>query len=172
MNREDTDKLKFNRKKLLLSFLLILLVLAIDCCISFATLPKPIQETIDLQPDLPASDQPSLSNDSETGKNQVNLTYTPLLQLSLSTGEVRLSFRYPEQSNQKIQLLLWIQDQLIATSDYLDPGVTVHQLSGADTSRLTVGEYQGNLQVLCFDEATLDQAVIQLQIPLSVIVGP
>ena len=165
-------KTEQKRWKKILFLLLLLLVIGVDCCISFGFFSVPAEDAEVLNPDLipngPSEDIGSPSN----GKNQVDLTVGSTVELSLSDGEASLLFRYPEQSNQKIQLQLYIQDQMIAVSDYLDPGSQVDFLSNADTSQLREGKYRGTILVACFDAETMEKSKVQCRFPVIVTVSP
>lgn len=172
MDQIATNDAKQNNKKRTILLLIILLVLAVDFCISFGKLSSVESESTILEPDLPRTEQEGSELPAGNGGNQVNMTYSTQLYLFLSTGEVTLGFLYPTRSNQKIQLQLYIQDQLIAESGFLDPGVEVGKLSGADVSRLQEGQYRGSLQVNCYDAVTLVEGKLNFKIPVTVFVSP
>ena len=172
MDQIATNDANQNNKKRTILLLIILLILVVDFCISFGELSSVESESTILEPDFPQMEQDISESPEVDGKNQVSMTYSTQLYLSLSTGEVTLGFQYPARSNQKIQLRLYIQDQLIVESDFMDPGIEIKQLSGADVSRLKAGEYQGSLQVYCYDAATLVEDKLNFKIPVAVSVSP
>lgn len=172
MDQIATNDAKQNNKKRTILLLIILLILVVDFCISFGELSSVESESTILEPDFPQMEQDISESPEVDGKNQVSMTYSTQLYLSLSTGEVTLGFLYPTRSNQKIQLQLYIQDQLIAESGFLDPGVEVEKLSGADVSRLQEGQYRGSLQVNCYDAVTLVEGKLNFKIPVTVFVSP
>lgn len=165
-------KTEQKRSKNILFLLLLLLVIGVDCCISFGIFSIPTEDAGILNPDQIPEGSLEEAELPSNGKNQVSLTVGSTVQLSLSDGEASLLFQYPEQSNQRIQLQLYIQDQMIAVSDYLDPGSQVSFLSNVHTSQLREGQYRGMILVNCFDAETMEKSKIQCRFPVIVKASP
>lgn len=155
-----------------LFLLLLLLVIGIDCCISFGFFSVPTEDTEVLNPDIIPSVPSEDVGSSSDGNNQVNLTVGSTVEVSLSEGNASLLFHYPEESNQKIQLQLYVQDQMIAASDYLEPGSRIDSLTNVSTSQLREGEYSGSILVICFDADTMEKSKIQCRFPVIVTARP
>lgn len=150
-------------------FLLMLFCLAVDRCISFADLPSRLLETqLPLEPNAqPMEEEPQTGQVPAQG-GRVDLNYSSRMAISLSTGEVELVLDNPSASNQSLQIQLSIQGTTVVSSGLLPPGYQVRTLDGADTSRLRQGSYDGVLHLVCFQQDTGQESILNIDIPVTV----
>lgn len=131
----------------------------------------------DFAPDveLNAQDIPNDSgekNDAAQGGGKVSLTYSNEVTMDLSEGEASLLFANPKRSTHDIILQIVVRDTVVAQSGLLKAGMQVKtlELLTVAAERLKDGGYHGSFLVFYYDQATGEQAVVNTEIPITVIV--
>ena len=171
-------------KKSRIPFLLILLLgLALICCIGFVLYPTIIALVSPSSSSGPDNPLPSIdpdasiiSSESQESKNphtegggNVTMTYTLKAYLHLSTGKIDMMFQNPYRSTHDVGVNLYLttggEDILIASSGRLQPGMMLSSLT-FDPSAVILreGMYTGRYGVVYYDENTGERSVVEANI--------
>mgnify|MGYP004733435265 FL=1 len=174
------DNKKENKKNRLLIFLLLLITIAAVGLSVWAIwfrdsapvlapdyAPRQIEENAE-----PIGDDGDEKLSQPEGGGAVGLTYAKEVGISLSDKSAALLFANPTKSNQDMVLQLVIDDVVILQSGRLEPGNRVSTLSLLDGAekRLTAGGYDGKFVVLYYDRTSGEKAMINTEIPVTVMV--
>lgn len=107
------------------------------------------------------------------GGGSVSLTYSRDITISLGDKTAALLFANPGKSNQDMVLQIVIQDTVIVQSGTLKPGnqvTTLDLLDGAE-KKLSAGTYEGNFNVLYYNQETGEKAIVNTEIPITIVVN-
>ena len=107
------------------------------------------------------------------GGGSVSLTYSRDVTINLGDKTAALLFANPGKSNQDMVLQIVIQDTVIVQSGTLKPGnqvTTLDLLDGAE-KKLSAGTYEGNFNVLYYNQETGEKAIVNTEIPITIVVN-
>ena len=111
---------------------------------------------------------------SPQGGGSVSISYSTDVSIDLSEKSAGLYFANPSKSNQDMVVQVVIQDTILVQSGSLKPGNQVTKLNlleGAE-KKLSPGGYDGKLVILFYDETTGEKAVVNTEIPVTIMVNP
>ena len=106
----------------------------------------------------------------QQGGGAVSITYSKEVTIDLSDNTAKLLFANPYKSNQDMMLQIVIQDTVIVQSGLLTPGHQVTKLDLFDNVKLSSGTYEGKFVVLYYQKDTGEKAMINTEIPLTIMV--
>lgn len=106
----------------------------------------------------------------QQGGGAVSITYSKEVTIDLSDNTAKLLFANPYKSNQDMMLQIVIQDTVIVQSGLLTPGHQVTKLDLFDNVKLSRGTYEGKFVVLYYQKDTGEKAMINTEIPLTIMV--
>lgn len=127
---------------------------------------------------LPEAEAGGEKADSEDGGGSVSMIYTLSAEVTLSTGQVRIYFRNPTDSNHDIKLVLYAlsggKEYPLAQSGLLKAGnglETMELIEGA--AQLQSGTYSGKYKLYYYDSLTGEKALVEPEITdLVITVNP
>lgn len=111
--------------------------------------------------------------DNPEGGGSVSLTYSKDVSISLGDKKATLLFANPGKSNQDMVIQIVIQDTVIVQSGILKPGNQVTTLNLLDDveKTLSAGTYEGNFNILYYNPETSEKAIVNTEIPITVVVS-
>ncbi|MBQ3257584.1 MAG: hypothetical protein IJA67_09240 [Oscillospiraceae bacterium] len=111
-------------------------------------------------------------NDAAEGGGKVSLTYSNEVVMDLSDGTASLLFANPKRSSHDVILQITVRDTVVVQSGLLKAGTQVKtlELLPEAVDKLESGGYHGSFFVFCYDPITGEQAVVNTEIPITVIV--
>lgn len=104
------------------------------------------------------------------GGGAVSLTYSKNVLVDISEKAAKLMFANPHKSNQDMIIQIIIQDTVIVQSGLLTPGHQVVKLDLLDNVKLSSGTYNGKFVVLYYQKDTGEKAMLNTEIPLTIVV--
>ena len=110
--------------------------------------------------------------DEPEGGGAVGLTYTPEVTIDLSEKSATLMFQNPHRSNDDVLLQIVVQDEVLAQSGRIEPGMqisTLELLPGA-AEMLSPGGYDAHFTVLFYDAETAERSVLKSEAAISLTV--
>jgi len=118
---------------------------------------------------LPTQD-PDDTNDA-SGQS-ITVTYDPQVRVDLSDLTVLLYYAHPNDSLQDVSVMVMVQEETLASSDWIEPGHAISQLelSPHAAARLQEGSYRGYLLVRACDPETSVLAPVDAKAEVTVIV--
>ena len=171
---------KKSKKNLLIPILIIITVIAIGVTVwaLFFRDAEPTELTPDYAPQEEEQNAEKIPNDSDEkmenpeGGGSVSLTYSREVDIDLSDEKATLLFANPGKSNQDMVLQIVIQDNVIVQSGTLKPGnqVTTLDLLDDTAEKLAAGTYEGNFNVLYYNQETGEKAIVNTEIPITITV--
>lgn len=110
--------------------------------------------------------------ESPDGGGAVSLTYSKTVRVSLSEKTLSLLIGNPNKSDQDIVFQVVIKDTVIAQSGRLIPGHQVQKMNlNTDvTKQLEEGGYDGKIIIYYYDRQTGEKAMLNTEIPVTLIV--
>ena len=177
MGRYENPKSKTN---LLIPILLVITVIAI-CVTVWALFFRNSGPT--LAPDYAPQEEeqnaesipgdPGEKLDNPEGGGSVNLTYSREVSIDLSDEAATLLFANPGKSNQDMVIQIVIRDTVIVQSGTLKPGNQVTSLALLDgaAKKLSAGTYEGNFVVLYYHPESGEKAIVNTEIPITIMVN-
>ncbi len=102
----------------------------------------------------------------------VTLTYSDQVSIDLSEKTASLVFANPQRSNQDMVLQIVIQNHIITQTGRLVPGnqIATLPLEEDSVAKLTTGKYEGKFVVFYYNQETGEQATVNTEIPIMVVV--
>lgn len=111
--------------------------------------------------------------DNPEGGGSVSLTYSRDVNINLQQETASLLFANPGKSNQDLVLQIVIQNEVIVQSGTLKPGNQVTTLALIDgmADKLSAGTYEGEFVVLYYHPETGEKAIVNTEIPVTIVVN-
>lgn len=106
----------------------------------------------------------------QEGGGAVSLTYSKDVTIDATEKTATLLFENPAKSNQNMVLQIVVKDTVIAQSGLIEPDYGINKLALFDNIDLQEGEYEGNFNVLYYDAETGEKAILNTEIPISIVV--
>lgn len=111
---------------------------------------------------------------SSEGGGAVSMSYSNVVSVDLKKKKIKLFFKNPSKSNQEIVLQIVIEqngkEYVIAKTDRIPAGYSVYEMKLLNTS-LVKGGYKGKFSIAYYDEKTLEKAVLNTNIPITISVN-
>lgn len=120
---------------------------------------------------IPGDDAGKLS--APEGGGAVSLSYSNEVAIDLASETASLLFANPGKSSQDMVVQVVIQELVIIQSGRLTPGnqVTTLALLPGAADKLSAGGYDGKFVVSYYDPLSGEKAMVNTEIPISVIVS-
>ena len=137
--------------------------------------PLPTEDpNVSTLPDDPGSDTPATS---PQGGGSVSMIYTLEVQVTLSTGDVKIYFRNPGASNHDVAIDLYVisngNQTPIAQSGLIKAGYGLETLTMMEGVTLSEGVYEGKYVVHFYNPETGERALVEPEITdLNITVVP
>ena len=174
---QQKEKNEKDKRKWLILLLLLITFAAIGVAVwalSMANPDRPLPPDFAPEDEIHAQEIPNDSgekNDAADGGGKVSLTYSNEVTMDLSEGIASLLFANPKRSSHDIILQIAVQDTVVVQSGLLKAGTQVKTLELLpEAERLTAGGYHGSFFVFYYDPTTGEQAVVNTEIPIHIIV--
>lgn len=108
----------------------------------------------------------------EQGGGMVDIIYEKDITVNLSENKLYLLFGNPKVSNHDMLIQIIIKDMLISESGMIQSGNQVTELSIGDDvkSRLTSGQYNGEIRAYFYDSISAEKAQVDVKIPVLITV--
>ena len=108
--------------------------------------------------------------DGTAGSGSVSLNYANQVIIDLSDGKAALYFANPGKSNQDMLVQVVVQDEVLAQSGRLTPGhqVTELELLPDAKKKLTPGGYDGKFVLSYYHPETMEKAMVNTEIEITV----
>lgn len=100
----------------------------------------------------------------------VNITYSNQVTISLANATAAVQITNPTRSNQSMLIQLMIQDVKVGQSGTIPPGNQLAVIPLDENITLEPGTYEGMFHLLFFDTETNEQANLNTNIPVHIVV--
>ena len=104
------------------------------------------------------------------GGGAVNITYSNEVTISLADATAAVQITNPTRSNQSMLIQLMIQDVKVGQSGTIPPGNQLTVIPLDENITLEPGTYEGMFHLLFFDVETNEQANLNTNIPVHIVV--
>ena len=108
--------------------------------------------------------------EAEEGGGAVSLTYSNEVTISLADATAAVQITNPTRSNQSMLIQLMIQDVKVGQSGTIPPGNQLTVIPLDENITLEPGTYEGMFHLLFFDVETNEQANLNTNIPVHIVV--
>lgn len=178
MRHTETQEEKKKKSKYLLLLLLLLITFLAVVIMIWALFFRDGRPELapDYAPQETESNAESIPDDeggkleSPQGGGSVSLTYSKSVTIDLSEEKASLLFANPGKSNQDMVVQLVIQEEVIIQSGTLQPGnqVTTLDLLEDAAEQLSAGVYEGNFNILFYNQESGEKAIVNTEIPVTI----
>lgn len=178
---EENEFIAILKNRLPLFLILLLALIAIIAILIFSSCGAETEPTVTIPPDDPyaqqldpSQDTPSSSSNEDDDKNRLGLGYTKKATLYLSQRYIKVYFVNPSTSNQHAVLQVYVnnggQPVLIGSSDLVRAGKGLAVVDFDGNVNLSPGSYTGKYNVIAYDVETNEQAMLEMDIPITITV--
>ena len=108
----------------------------------------------------------------EQGGGTVDIIYEENITIDLPENKIYLMYGNPKVSNHDMIIQIIIKDMVVAESGMIQSGNRVTELSIKDgiKSRLTSGQYNGEIRAYFYDCVSAEKAQVDVKIPVMITV--
>lgn len=175
MSRKGRVEEKKQIKKGLVVFLLLIILICVGIIVYLLFFKEPKQA--DYAPGKEDENIVLLPNsgdkmDKSEGGGAVSLSYSNKVNIDLKSGQVKINFKNPSRSTQRMVLQVLIKQNdnevMVAESNRIPPSYAIYELRLKENITLSKGEYEGKFNVMYYDEETEEKAIVNTNIPIKI----